>query len=253
MGAGTARDPPGVSDGHRTAKADHRDRTGDAATAGRDRTRPRGRTRGSARPRAGAGRSRTSSVVNHRSATLEGLATDVRTEPIVAWRAWALTGHRDGTGLLLRPVAKRARLWRPREIVEASCRTSRRHEAPDPRCTCGLHATHAIDPLRRTRSPAVLGRVALWGRVVEHEHGFRAQYAYPQRLRLICQFCFWMSEPRRSTPDHVGWFPHDELIPVCEEHLAVGRRNGVSPRLVLPASEVVQRLRDTYAVDPLAV
>ena len=40
----------------------------------------------------------------------------------------------------------------------------------------------------------MLGRVALWGRVIEHEHGFRAQYAYPQRLRLICQFCFWMSD-----------------------------------------------------------
>jgi len=191
--------------------------------------------------------------VSLRSATLEGLAPDVRTEPIVAWRAWALTGRRDGARLLLRPVAKRARTWQPREIVQASCRTSRRHDAPDPLCTCGLHATHTIDVLRRTRCPAVLGRVALWGRVVEHEHGYRAQYAYPQRLRLICQFCFWMSDARRSTPDHVGWFPHDELIPVCEEHLAVGRRNGVSPRLVLPASEVIQRLRDAYAVDPLAV
>ena len=49
----------------------------------------------------------------------------------------------------------------------------------------------AIDHLRRTRCPAVLGRVALWGRVIEHEHGYRARFAYPQRLRLICQFCFW--------------------------------------------------------------
>lgn len=187
------------------------------------------------------------------ASTLEGLTTDVGTEPILAWRAWALTGRRDGAGLLLRPVAKRARTWQPREIVEASCRTSRWHDAPDPGCTCGLHATHSVDVLRRTRCPAVLGRVALWGRVIEHEYGYRAQYAYPQRLRLICQFCFWMSDTRRSTPDHVGWFPHDELIPLCEEHLGVARRNGVSPRIVLPASEVVQRLRDAYAVDPLAV
>ncbi|MGZ8582407.1 MAG: hypothetical protein ACXWXG_03670 [Actinomycetota bacterium] len=188
-----------------------------------------------------------------RAPTLEGLATDVSSEPILAWRAWALTGHRDGTGLLLRPVAKRARTWQPREIVEASCRTSRRHEAPDRRCTCGLHGTHGIEVLRRTKSPAVLGRVALWGRVIEHEHGYRAQYAYPQRLRLICQFCFWMTDARRATPEHVGWFPRDELIPLCDEHLAVARRNDVSPRLVLCASEVTQGLRNAYAVDALAM
>ena len=188
-----------------------------------------------------------------RAPTLEGLSVDTASEPIVAWRAWALTGHRDGTELLLRPVAKRARTWRPREVVEASCRTSRWHDAPDPACTCGLHGTHGLEVLRKTKCPAVLGRVALWGRVVEHEHGYRAQFAYPQRLRLICQFCFWLTGARRAGPVHVGWFPRDVLMPMCDEHLAVARRNDVSPRVVLLADEVAQRLRDTYAVDALAV
>jgi hypothetical protein len=191
--------------------------------------------------------------VSGRAPTLEGLSVDTASEPIVAWRAWALTGHRDGTELLLRPVAKRARTWRPREVVEASCRTSRWHEAPDPACTCGLHGTHGLEVLRKTKCPAVLGRVALWGRVVEHEHGYRAQFAYPQRLRLICQFCFWMTGARRAAPAHVGWFPRDVLMPMCDDHLAVARRNEVSPRVVLPADEVAQHLRDTYAVDALAV
>ena len=188
-----------------------------------------------------------------RAPTFEGLSIDTASEPIVAWRAWALTGHRDSTELLLRPVAKRARTWRPREVVEASCRTSRWHEAPDPACTCGLHGTHGLEVLRKTKCPAVLGRVALWGRVVEHEHGYRAQFAYPQRLRLICQFCFWMTGARRAAPAHVGWFPRDVLMPMCDEHLAVARRNDVSPRVVLPADEVALRLRDTYTVDALAV
>jgi hypothetical protein len=191
--------------------------------------------------------------VTEHAATLAVLVNDTASEPIVAWRAWALTGHRDGSGLLLRPVAKRARTWKPRLVVEASCRTSRRHDAPDPACTCGLHGTHGIEVLRKTKCPAVLGRVALWGRVVEHEHGYRAQYAYPQRLRLICQFCFWMSGARRSPPDHVGWFPRDELIPLCDEHLAVAGRNGVTPRALLPADQVAQQLRGVYAVDALAV
>jgi hypothetical protein len=191
--------------------------------------------------------------VSHGVSTLEGLAVELASEPIIAWRAWALTGRRDGTGLLLRPVAKRARTWKPKEIVEASCRTSRWHEAPDPACTCGLHGTHGIELLRKTKCPAVLGRVALWGRVIEHEHGYRARFAYPQRLRLICQFCFWRTGARHGTPAHVGWFPRDELMPLCAEHLAVARRNGVTPRHVLAADQVAQRLRDTYAVDLLAV
>ena len=187
------------------------------------------------------------------TATLGELPVGVGAEPIVAWRAWALTGRRDGSNLLLRPVAKRARVWRPQEVVEASCRISRWHDAPDPACTCGLHGTHGIEVLRKTKCPAVLGRVALWGRVIEHEHGFRARYAYPQRLRLICQFCFWMTGARRGAPQHVGWFPRGELMPLCDEHLGVARRNGVSPRVVLPGDHVAQLLRETYAVDALAV
>ena len=90
-------------------------------------------------------------------------------EPILAWRTWALTGHRDGTGLLLRPVAGRSRPWKPMQPVEAACKHARLHAAPNVDCTCGLHGTHELDILRRTRCPAVLGRVALWGRVIEHD------------------------------------------------------------------------------------
>ncbi|MGZ8630213.1 MAG: hypothetical protein ACXWZF_04505 [Actinomycetota bacterium] len=187
-----------------------------------------------------------------RTATQEHLEVEVASEPVVAWRAWALTGRRDGSGLLLRPVAKRAKTWQPRDVVEASCRT-RPHLAPEPTCTCGLHGTHVLEILRKTKCPAVLGRVALWGRVIEHEHGFRAQYAYPQRLRLICQFCFWRSAAHGEAPVYVGWFPRDELIPLCEGHLIVARRSGMTPRAVLPAAELGQRLLGVYAVDALAI
>ena len=191
--------------------------------------------------------------MSNRGATLARFPVGVSTEPIVAWRAWALTGRRDGTELLLRPVAKRTRVWRPREVVEAACRVSRWHDAPDPSCTCGLHGTHDIEVLRKTKCPAVLGRVAFWGRVIEHEHGYRARFAYPQRLRLICQFCFWMMGAHHEPPVHVGWFPKDELIPLCDEHLGVARRNGVSPRRLLPGDHVSQALREAYAVDALAI
>ena len=39
-------------------------------------------------------------------------------------------------------------------------------------------------PPRRGR-PLALGRVSLWGRVLEREKGFRAKYAYPYELFLV--------------------------------------------------------------------
>ena len=180
------------------------------------------------------------------------LAVGATTEPIVAWRAWALTGHRDGTELLLRPVAGRSRPWRPREPAEAACNHARLHGAPNVDCSCGLHGTHDVEILRRTRCPAVLGRVAFWGRVIEHELGYRAQFGYPQRLALVCQFCFWLWGPHGTRPAVVGWLQRDELIPFCWPHLEQAQRYGMEPRRLLPADEIDLRLRETYAVDMLA-
>jgi hypothetical protein len=180
------------------------------------------------------------------------LTVGATTEPIVAWRAWALTGHRDGTELLLRPVAGRSRPWRPMEPAEAACKHARLHGAPNVDCSCGLHGTHDVEILRRTRCPAVLGRVAFWGRVIEHELGYRAQFGYPQRLALVCQFCFWLWGPHGTRPAVVGWLQRDELIPFCWPHLEQAQRYGMEPRRLLSADEIDLRLRETYAVDMLA-
>jgi len=180
------------------------------------------------------------------------LSVGATTEPIVAWRAWALTGHRDGTELLLRPVAGRSRPWRPMEPAEAACKHARLHGAPNVDCSCGLHGTHDVEILRRTRCPAVLGRVAFWGRVIEHELGYRAQFGYPQRVALVCQFCFWLWGPHGTRPAIVGWLQRDELIPFCWPHLEQAQRYGMEPRRLLSADEIDLRLRETYAVDMLA-
>jgi len=189
--------------------------------------------------------------VSQRISLARGLETMVSTEPVLAWRAWSLTGRRDGAELLLRPVAGRSRPWKPMERAEAACKHARLHGAPNVDCSCGLHATHEVDTLRRTRCPAVLGRVALWGRVVEHDLGYRAQFGYPQRVGLICQFCFWQWGQLGSAPTVVGWFPRDELVPFCWPHLEVAARYGMEPRRLLPAHELDLRLRETYGVDAL--
>jgi hypothetical protein len=188
-----------------------------------------------------------------RIAVERALPTQLSTEPIQAWRAWALSGRRDGSNLQLRPVAGRSKAWPPDRPAEAVCKLGWFHDAPHAECTCGLHGTHGPDLLRRTRSPAVLGRVALWGRVIEHELGYRGRFGYPQRVRLVCQFCFWQwgAIGPAPSPSVVGWFPREELVPMCDVHVEIAHRYGMRPRALLDGPDVDQALRATYRVDPL--
>jgi len=184
----------------------------------------------------------------------EELAPLRATEPVLAWRAWTLTGRANGSRLLLRPVGSRSHPWPPLKAARAVCRrTASLHVAPDLGCTCGLHGTHGWDILRRTRSPAVIGTVAMWGRVVEHEMGYRGEYAYPQRLGLVCVLCFWQWGLHGRAPDVVGQFGRGRLIPFCHDHLETAVRYGVRPRRVGEAPDVQRELLGTYAVDLLAV
>lgn len=93
-------------------------------------------------------------------------------------------------------------LWEPRKAIVASCnRDSRvdlleameaantgkpyRHVAPEPRCVCGFYAARLLRNAQFPAEPFAYGLVALWGRVEEHQDGWRAQYAYPVNLTII--------------------------------------------------------------------
>lgn len=56
-------------------------------------------------------------------------------------------------------------------------------ECPDRNCSCGIYA-HKDKMAGYHPSPPnrAWGKVALWGRVIEHERGYRAEYAYPVEL-----------------------------------------------------------------------
>jgi hypothetical protein len=87
--------------------------------------------------------------------------------------------------------------WPPGEVLVARCHAHRDpsnslllgvpHEAPGIDCACGVHAARkpasVLSYLRGRDEPGtvarVLGRVLLWGRVVEHEDGWRAERARP--------------------------------------------------------------------------
>lgn len=59
------------------------------------------------------------------------------------------------------------------------------HKAPDPDCACGVYAYKCSVPVEHSDTPFVVGEVNLWGRVIEHEDGYRAQFAYPRRLYVV--------------------------------------------------------------------
>jgi len=110
---------------------------------------------------------------------------------IVGYRAWTW----DTKGL----KSLCGERWHPNQSLAARCRASAvvgtiasrveghdSHDAPQAKCTCGVYAAKSLEHLRKNGYDrcGVYGEVCLWGTVVEHERGWRAQLAYPKNLFL---------------------------------------------------------------------
>lgn len=126
-------------------------------------------------------------------------------EPTAGWRAWLVV--EDGEALRLSSVIYPT-LWPPRREIVARCRHRRLsllrpwrrppagHGAPEEWCRCGIYGVRDpekaagylkdtilyAEPVRWPLLHRVVGRVLLWGSIVECEHGWRASHAYPERL-----------------------------------------------------------------------
>ena len=115
-------------------------------------------------------------------------------EPILGWRVWHVD-PRGGQPQLLSWC--RQGEWPEGRRMEAYCRSLRGHDAPCRGHGCGIYAVRdrsaaeaLLSQLGRVgsafgRLPAALGRVSLWGRVIENTGGWRAQFAYPYDLELF--------------------------------------------------------------------
>jgi hypothetical protein len=75
--------------------------------------------------------------------------------------------------------------------MDARCNQNGLHTGvPAWECYCGFYAYKTERSLedspyvRSDQMTSVRGRVALWGRVIDHGLGYRAQHAYPQLLYL---------------------------------------------------------------------
>jgi hypothetical protein len=136
-------------------------------------------------------------------------------EPVIGWRVWQVERSAGDGALVLASIAKPTH-WPRRLRLEASCigalGAAPQHRAPwgDGGCLCGIWAlrerrdaehaawvyglhdlAHAVTRGIALRANALatipyvaIGRVALWGRVVEHTRGYRGEYAYPLDLRV---------------------------------------------------------------------
>jgi hypothetical protein len=125
-------------------------------------------------------------------------------EPILGWRLWHVRLH--GGGYRLESFTRHHVSWPARRRLEAAC-SAHGDEAPSSAHECGIYAFKSRDlaeellrryigvrqcygreqefpPPRRGR-PIALGSVSLWGRILERERGYRAQYAYPYELFLL--------------------------------------------------------------------
>ncbi len=107
--------------------------------------------------------------------------------PVLGWRAWQVV-EEDGELLLSSVVLPL--LWLPGEETRAECHPGL-HTAPQLHCVCGLyagataqHAEPYLDGYKHLigASPVVLGRVAVWGTVIDCADGWRASHAYPNHL-----------------------------------------------------------------------
>ena len=164
-------------------------------------------------------------------------------EAVTAWRGWSLV---EVDGELRLSSLTRTEVWTPRAPHAASCPKGRT-PTPQRRCRCGVYAAVSPEVLAGLRSlpGGVVGEVSLWGRVIEHGRGYRAQVGYPARLGLVCAACLAEGTGRRA--DAVQRLPvagRIRLVPWCTAHAPRGAS--------MSARAVESSLLSVYAVDPVA-
>ena len=108
---------------------------------------------------------------------------------IIGWRRWRV----DHRGYLLAEYKEET--WPTLEAKTAICAvlgalhfsaSGQLLEAPVKGCACEIYAYKTEAGLQAEMGANILnrawGEVSLWGRVIEHQDGYRAQFAYPKTL-----------------------------------------------------------------------
>ncbi len=141
-------------------------------------------------------------------------------EALEAWRVWRV-GMRQGRVVLQSLFA--GAVWEPGVPFVASCTGGHRsrwapwrtkpnaHTAPELECRCGIYGVQSVAAARSylekppllCRDDRVIGRVALWGDVIEGPLGWRASHAYPTELFVPASVVAPTGPRRRGYMDEI--------------------------------------------------
>lgn len=94
---------------------------------------------------------------------------------LTGWRKFDALVNGDA---ILKSVAA-AQMWPSAELGAAFCVGTYEHDshlAPALNCSCGYYAYKTRDDAAKHSQGKLLVRVELWGRIAEHERGYRAQH-----------------------------------------------------------------------------
>ena len=112
-------------------------------------------------------------------------------DSVVGDRFWRIKVLQGGE-LSIASLVFSSETWYPGEIYEASCRSNQTHGDVSPSwgCECGIYAKKVHQAFSHAETfpngfLLVAGKVRGWGKVVEHEEGYRFQYAYPASFEIV--------------------------------------------------------------------
>jgi hypothetical protein len=159
-------------------------------------------------------------------------------EAITAYRAFGVT--RTGTLCSLNGCD-----WPARQPLHATCGVAlysveqrEQHPAPQMDCSCGIYAMKDAERLVEwwwlCETAGCYGIVRLWGRVIEHEHGYRAEYAYPGELVCGDLDVALRIEQRYGVPVNVFRRPRREPAYHYTSMRPYWRSGSIVPRRIAP-------------------
>lgn len=142
----------------------------------------------------------------NRSTGAEDLPHFNSREAIVGWRGWNIVHPHF--------LFTNSTVWLPQERTEAFC-TTRYHaegeRVPVENCSCGIYAftmAHEVKEQNYTHQ-TLLGEVFLWGKVIEHSRGYKAEYAYPKKFYAKSEELYW-EENQHNTVNSISHMPRDK-------------------------------------------
>jgi hypothetical protein len=155
--------------------------------------------------------------------------------PVVGFRKWRVVGgHLSSPYIPLRweqPVAHARCYPANRSLLFGQGWLDEPHQAPHPRCKCGIYAWHALPAPGPVPDPGrAFGVVALWGRLEVHGDGVRAEHAAIRALGVGAALGAAYRRTMEAIADRLGV----ELVEERELPYAASRHGTPVPETLLP-------------------